>query len=40
MMRSGGGFDGGRRLAWVKVAVRRILSVSGDELTSKAVRGQ
>ena len=40
MMRSGGGFDEGRRLAWVKVAVRMILFILGDELTSKAARGQ
>ena len=44
MMRSGGGFDAGRRLCWVKVVVRMILFIStyakGDELTSKAARGQ
>ena len=46
MMRSGGGFDAGRRLAWVKVVVRMILILfistyaKGDELTSKAARGQ
>ena len=46
MMRSGGGFDGGRRLAWVKVVVRMILILfistyaKGDEVTSKAARGQ
>ena len=40
MMRSGGGFDGGQRLGWVKVVVRMILSMKGDEVASKAVRGQ
>ena len=43
-MRSGGGFDGGRRLACVKMVARMIFFISkyakGDELATKAVRGQ